>query len=216
MLPGALLATKTDLDKNGPGKIVDDWKTSGCTRIRLSREGQRKTMEDAWNATSGKQQASGGDRDDPTDEVCFFCGTVPEGAVLLRGQSGAICSSCVFSLSVRLAEAEREQVDPNDASPRQDTDDMLLGDEGELPAQEYESAADLAAAYLELGRRSSALEQYFQALEGSLACGDWAFSLRVVAKLRESADGPTVRDRIHEVLARHVPTEHEGERAEPS
>jgi len=145
------------------------------------------------------------------DDVCFFCGTVSEGSILVKGVSGSICSACVFSLSARLAEAEREQVDPTNAAPAPDMDpeSVLQELDGELSAHAYESRADLAEAYLELGKRSLAVMEYFGALEAALACRDWAFALQAIAHLRKVADGPTTRDRIHEMLSRHVPESQE-------
>jgi hypothetical protein len=140
------------------------------------------------------------------EETCFFCGTVPKGSTLIEGARGRICSSCVFSLGARLAEEGREvPASGRPASRSQDED--FLGEDGELPAHEYQNRADLAAAYLELGQRSMALQELFAALDSSLICQDWAFALKVIAQLRGAADSPTLRDRIHDTLALHVPPE---------
>jgi len=170
-----------------------------CANIFV-RSGEKQTMSDSnHRAQKGRQG--------PEEDVCFFCGTVPEGSVLVHGLSGSICSSCVFSLSARLAEAEREQVDPTDAAPPPDTtpESVIQELDGELSAHAYENRVDLAEAYLELGKRGLAITEYFGALEAALACHDWPFALQTIARLRKVADGPTTRDRIHEMLSRHVP-----------
>ncbi len=138
------------------------------------------------------------------DRYCFFCGTFPEGSQLIDGVHGPICSSCVFSLSARLAEADREL---GKKAPKPRTIEQLYEEEGDLPAHEYQNRVDLAGAYLELGKKNLALKEYFAALESSLICRDWAFALSIISKIRNMADGPTIRDRIHEALSLHGPKE---------
>lgn len=143
----------------------------------------------------------------PSGEACcFFCGTLPAGSTLIDGKMGPICSTCIYSLGARLAELERDGAQTNTAAQEGvKSSDHLLGEDGELSVHDYQNRADLALAYIELGKTHLAVEELFLALESALICEDWAFALRVVKRIRDAVDGPTVRDRIHDMLSRHVP-----------
>jgi hypothetical protein len=159
-------------------------------------EGERAERSRAPSPSANEPEAE--------EEACFFCGTVPKGSTLLEGVEGCICSSCVFALSARLAEEARDPAASIEPVQRLQDEDFL-GEDGELPAHEYQNRADLAAAYLELGRRKMALKELFGALDSALICQDWPFALKMIGRLRDAADSPTLRDRIHETLALHVP-----------
>ncbi|MDY0001147.1 MAG: hypothetical protein RBU30_07635 [Polyangia bacterium] len=81
--------------------------------------------------------------------------------------------------------------------------DLERGISRELSAHDYESRMDLAAAYLEMGRRHAAVRELLAALESTLLCKDYPSALRCVARVRATVDVPKVRDRICEILARH-------------
>ncbi len=141
---------------------------------------------------------------DEDERYCFFCGTFPDGSQLVDGTHAPICSSCVFSLSARLAEEDREA---GKKAPRARSLEQMYEEDGDLPAHEYQNRMDLAGAYRELGKKNLALKELFFALEASLICRDWGFALKVVAEIRSISDGPTIRDRIHEALSLHRPVE---------
>jgi hypothetical protein len=150
-----------------------------------------------------KQPVSPVSEEETEGPYCFFCGMLPKGATLIEGVDGPICSTCVFSLSARLTEEGRDQPTYQERTLQKDA--AVLGEDGELPAHQYQNRADLAAAYLELGKKHMALEELFGALESALICQDWAFALHCVGLIRNAADSPTIRDRIHQVLELHIP-----------
>ena len=150
--------------------------------------------------------AESDDHTNSSEKVCFFCGSVPPGSHLTDGKHGPICSACVFALSVRLTEEDRDTATaPLPQPPVQADAEGLVGGGGEMSVHDYQSRADLAVAYAELGKRHLAVEEFYAAMESALLCKDWPFALKMISKIRETADGPTVRDRIHEVLARNLP-----------
>lgn len=77
----------------------------------------------------------------------------------------------------------------------------------EFSAHDYESRMDLAAAYIEMGRRHAAVRELLSALESTLLCKDYPAALRCIARARATVDVAKVRDRICEILARHAPSE---------
>jgi hypothetical protein len=85
--------------------------------------------------------------------------------------------------------------------------DLDRGVSRELSAHDYESRIDLAAAYVEMGRRHAAVRELLAALESTLLCKDYPSALRCVARARIAVNVPRVRDRICEILARHAPEE---------
>ena len=172
--------------------------SDGNGKERERDEGSPPEDPSATTENIGKDEVG----EEQDERYCFFCGTLPEGSRLIEGVHGPICSSCVFSLGARLVESDR---DVAKKAPRPRTIEEMYAEEGDLPAHEYQNRVDLAAAYVELGKKSLALKELFAAFESSLICQDWVFALKIIPRIRDIADGPTLRDRIHETLAIHVP-----------
>ena len=151
-----------------------------------------------------------------SDRYCLFCGVPPDlPEDLIRGRKGDICRSCVWSLSTRLAEAGRTATAPDDVTgavtlPADSGDELLLPSETtERSAHDYQTSIDLAAAYMEMGRRNAAVNELLSALESAIICDDFQTGLQCIARCRQIADSPSLRDTICALLTRLAPTDEE-------
>lgn len=139
---------------------------------------------------------------------CLFCGAVPEPPeLLLQGQKGAICRGCVYALAARLAESERESDSPGDATGMVTIAPETALDGDGRSAHDYQTRMDLAAAYVEMGRKNAAVNELLTATESALLCADLRTAMRCAARARKINDGPTLRDRIAEIFTRNAPAE---------
>jgi hypothetical protein len=141
---------------------------------------------------------------------CLFCGEAPEPPdLLLEGQKGSICRGCVYALAARLAESERETGEPGDATGMLTPE--AAADEDGRSAHDYQTRMDLAAAYLEMGRKNAAVNELLTAAESAILCADFKTALRCAARARQINDGPTLRDRIADIFTRNAPPEDGGD-----
>lgn len=142
---------------------------------------------------------------------CLFCGDVPEPPeTLLKGQKGSICRGCVYALAARLAESERDTGEPGDNTGMVTISPDTATDEDGRSAHDYQTRMDLAAAYVEMGRNSAAVNELLTAVESAILCSDFKTALRCAARARHINDGPTLRDRIADIFTRNAPPEEDG------
>ncbi len=143
---------------------------------------------------------------------CLYCGAVPEPPdMLLQGTDGGICRGCVYALAARLAESERESGDPGDSTGMVTLEPDEASDGDGRSAHDYQTRIDLAAAYLEMGRKNAAVNELMTAAESAILCGDFQTAMRCAARARKLNDGPTLRDRIAELFTRNAPSEESSE-----
>ncbi len=139
---------------------------------------------------------------------CLFCGASPEPPdVLLQGVNGGICRGCVYALAARLAETERDTGDVGDATGMLVIEPDTASDGDGRSAHDYQTRMDLAAAYLEMGKKIAAVSELLLATESAILCGDFSAAMRCAARAREIGDGPTLRDRLAEIFTRNAPPE---------
>ncbi len=139
---------------------------------------------------------------------CLFCGEVPEPPEsLLDGQKGSICRGCIYSLAARLAESDRDSNTVGDSTGMVTIapETAEIGDG--RSAHDYQTRIDLAAAYVEMGRKNAAVNELLTAVESALLCSDFQTALRCAARAREINDGPTLRDRLADIFTRNAPPE---------
>jgi hypothetical protein len=143
---------------------------------------------------------------------CLFCGEMPEPPeILLEGQKGSICRGCVYALAARLVESDRESGDPGDATGMVTLSPETAEIADSRSAHDYQTRIDLAAAYMEMGRKNAAVNELLTAVESALLCADYQTALRCAARTRKINDGPTLRDRIVDIFTRNAPHEEEGD-----
>lgn len=139
---------------------------------------------------------------------CLYCGDEAEPPeILLEGRKGSICRSCVYALAARLAESERETGTPGDATGMVTLAPDTTGDEDGRSAHDYQTRMDLAAAYVEMGRKNAAVNELLTAAESAILCADLKTALRCASRARQINDGPTLRDRIADIFTRNAPPE---------
>ena len=139
---------------------------------------------------------------------CLFCGEIPEPPeILLEGQKGSICRGCVYALAARLAESERESGGVGDSTGMVTLSPEETEGEDGRSAHDYQTRIDLAAAYIEMGRKNAAVNELLTAVESALLCNDFKTALRCAARTRQINDGPTLRDRIADIFTRNAPPE---------